>query len=61
MDERDCVEMTGTPAGTAKVITLHNRHDFETFVRCMMAGGRFSRSRELPEDSFERIMNRRER
>ncbi len=37
MDERDSAESIETPAGTAQVITLHNRHDFEVFVRCMMA------------------------
>lgn len=37
MDERDSAESIETPAGTAEVITLHNRHDFEVFVRCMMA------------------------
>ena len=37
MDERDEAETVGTPAGIAKVITLHDRHDFEVFVRCMMA------------------------
>ena len=36
-DERDCAETVETPAGTAEVITLYNRHDFEVFVRCMMA------------------------
>ena len=39
MDERDSFESVDTPAGTAKVITLHNRHDFEVFVRCMTAAG----------------------
>lgn len=43
MDERDCLENVDTPAGTAAVITLHNRHDFEVFVRCMSA------AREGPE------------
>lgn len=37
MDARDSAEDVDTPAGTAQVITLHNRHDFETFVRIMMA------------------------
>lgn len=37
MDERDSAESVETPAGTAQVITLHNRHDFEVLVRCMMA------------------------
>ena len=37
MDERDCAEDIDTPAGVAKVITLHNRHDFEIFVRIMLA------------------------
>jgi hypothetical protein len=36
-DERDSVEYVETPAGEALVITLYNRHDFELFVRCMMA------------------------
>lgn len=37
MDERDKIESIDTPAGTAEVITLFYRHDFETFIRCMMA------------------------
>lgn len=40
MDERDCIENIDTPAGTAQVITLHNRQDFETFVRDMTAARR---------------------
>ena len=37
MDGRDSLENIDTPAGTAQVITLHDRHDFEVFVRCMLA------------------------
>lgn len=37
MDERDSLENVDTPAGSAMVITLHSRHDFEVFVRCMTA------------------------
>lgn len=37
LDERDRAESVDTPAGTALVITLYNRSDFEVFVRCMMA------------------------
>lgn len=37
MDEKDSLDNIDTPAGTARVITLYNRHDFEVFVRCMMA------------------------
>lgn len=37
MDERDKLESIDTSAGTAEVITLCDRHDFEMFIRCMMA------------------------
>jgi hypothetical protein len=37
MDRRDRIENVDTPAGTAMVITLYSRHDFEVFVRCMTA------------------------
>ena len=36
-DGRDRAERIATPAGEALVVTLYNRRDFETFVRCMMA------------------------
>ena len=36
-DERDRAERIMTPAGEALVVTLYDRRDFETFVRCMMA------------------------
>ena len=36
-DPRDTLEHIKTPAGEALVLTLYNRHDFEVFVRCMMA------------------------
>lgn len=36
-DEKDSMEYVETPAGEALVISLFNRHDFELFIRCMMA------------------------
>ena len=48
-DERDSLESIDTPAGTAQVITLYNRHDFEVFVRCMMA------ARKGPDDRVPEI------
>lgn len=36
-DERDSAERIMTPAGEALVVTVYDRCDFETFVRCMMA------------------------
>ncbi len=36
-DPEDKIESMKTPGGTAKVVTIHNRHDFEIFIRCMMA------------------------
>ena len=36
-DPRDTLEHVKTPAGEVLVLTLYNRHDFEIFVRCMMA------------------------
>ena len=50
MDERDCIENIDTPAGTAQVITLHNRRDFEVFVRCMLA------ARKGPEEKVPPTM-----
>lgn len=37
MDERDRLEMVDTPAGPVRVVSLFDRHDFEVFVRDMMA------------------------
>lgn len=36
-DGRDTAERIMTPAGEALVVTIFDRRDFETFVRCMMA------------------------
>lgn len=36
-DPRDKAEHIETPAGEALVVTLYDRHDFEFFIRCMMA------------------------
>ena len=36
-EPRDRTETVDTPAGPVSVITLFDRGDFETFVRCMMA------------------------
>lgn len=37
MDERDRLETVDTPAGPVVVVSLFDRHDFEVFVRDMMA------------------------
>ena len=37
LDPRDKTEFADTPAGTARVVTLYDRSDFEVFNRCMMA------------------------
>lgn len=37
MDARDGLETVETAAGPISVVTLHDRHDFEVFVRDMMA------------------------
>ncbi len=36
-DPLDSEEMQETPVGLIRVVTLHNRKDYETFIRCMMA------------------------
>ena len=36
-DPRDTDELIGTPSGDVRVITLHDRSDFEVFMRIMMA------------------------
>jgi hypothetical protein len=46
MDQRDCIETVETPAGAVMVITLYDRHDFEVFMRCMMA------AKEGPENEI---------
>ena len=50
MDEKDCVESIETPAGTAQVVTLYDRSDFEVFVRCMLA------ARKGPEEKVPATM-----